>query len=85
MSKPTQRIVVVQNGFVFIGEWHAATAKHPAHMLNAHNIRKWGTTAGLGQIALHGPTPDTVLDPVGIVVFDNPGSVLFTIECSYAT
>lgn len=84
MNKKSQRIVVVQNGFVFIGEWHPATAKNPACLTSAHNIRKWGTTAGLGQIAIHGPTPGTVLDPVGIVVFDTPGSVLFTIECSYA-
>ena len=45
-------------------------------------IRVWGTTAGLGEIALKGPTKDTVLDFAGTV--DVPHSkVLSVIYCSY--
>lgn len=34
---------------------------------NARNIRQWGTTRGLGEIALLGPTQKTVLDDYGVV------------------
>ena len=76
-----KHIVVLQAGFVFMGEWHPATKTRPAHITDAVNIRKWGTTAGLGEIALNGPTKDTVLDPCGTVVLNNPQALLFTIPC----
>jgi hypothetical protein len=76
-----KRIVVLHAGWVFIGNYHAATATKPAHLTDASNIRAWGTVAGLGEIALRGPTKTTVLDPVGIVLLDYPGSVLYTIPC----
>lgn len=81
MKKVQQHIVVLQAGFVFIGVWHPATKTTPAYITDAANIRKWGTTAGLGEIALHGPTKDTVLDPCGTVVLDSPQALLFTIPC----
>ncbi len=34
---------------------------------NCYNIRRWGTTEGLGQLALHGPQSDTTLDHYGTV------------------
>ena len=76
-----KHIVVLQAGFVFVGVWHPATKTTPAHITDASNIRKWGTTAGLGEIALNGPTEDTMLDPCGTVVLDNPQALLFTIPC----
>ena len=80
MSNKT--IVVLQAGWVFIGVLHPAKDGKHAFLTEASNIRKWGTTAGLGQIALTGPTENTVLDPCGIVVLDAPQNVLFTIPCS---
>ena len=58
-------IAVVDRGFVYVGdcehdgEWCVIT--------NSKNIRDWGTTKGLGELALFGPTDTTVLDPVGTV------------------
>ena len=58
-------IVVVDRGFVYVGdvrcgpEWCIIT--------NARNIRCWGTTRGLGQLALEGPTKETKLDPIRTV------------------
>lgn len=75
-------IVVVEAGWVLIGEYVAAEGGKPAHMTDAAVIRRWGTTAGLGQIALTGPTNETILDPCGMVVFDNPQAILFVIKCS---
>ena len=80
-TAPDKRIVVIQSGWVFIGNYHAATPEKPAHLTEASNIRSWGTTAGLGEIALHGPTKNTVLHPVGIVLLDSPANILFTIQC----
>ena len=58
-------IVVVNSGFVYVGE-----IQHDGDwciVSNAQNVRRWGTTAGLGEIALSGPTGGTQLDPVGCV------------------
>ena len=58
-------IVVADRGFVYVGsvefgaDWCIIT--------NARNIRYWGTTGGLGELALNGPTPTTKLDPITTV------------------
>jgi len=58
-------IVVVTRGFIYVGDvvyddqWCIVT--------NARNLRRWGTTKGLGELALNGPTGETGLDNVGIV------------------
>jgi len=82
-TKPEKKIVVLTSGWVFIGVWHAAEGTKTAFLTDASNVRAWGTTAGLGELALKGPTDKTVLDPCGIVVFDNPAAVLFTHPCSF--
>lgn len=43
-------------------------------------VRNWGTTAGLGQLAMCGPQSATVLDPAGILRVA-PGKVLFELDC----
>ena len=75
--------MVLSERWVFIGDYHAATKTAPAHLTDASCIRAWGTTAGLGEIALKGPTKNTKLDPCGILLLDNPAAVLMTIPCSY--
>ena len=58
-------IVVLDRGFVYVGnvevegDWCVIT--------DAKNIRVWGTTSGLGQLALEGPQESTKLDCVGVV------------------
>ena len=47
---------------------------------DASVIRKWGTTRGLGEIALSGPTQETVLDPCGAVEVERH-AVLMRINC----
>lgn len=58
-------IVVLDRGFVYIG--HVSTDVNWCRIRNAKNIRRWGTTRGLGQLALEGPTSDTKLDDYGNV------------------
>ena len=36
-------------------------------LTDAKNVRTWGTTKGLGELAQSGPTNNTVLDPAGTV------------------
>lgn len=78
-----KRIVVLTSGWVFVGDYYKSEAGKPAFLTDASNVRRWGTTAGLGELALNGPTKDTVLDPCGIVVLDNPQAVLFTHPCNW--
>lgn len=58
-------IVVLERGFVYVGnvvhdgKWCVIS--------DARNIRRWGTTNGLGQLALKGPNKLTCLDDVGTV------------------
>lgn len=60
--KPTH-IFVLQGGWVFAG----VKARTDTMLIIEHAscIRRWGTTAGLGQLALSGPQKNTVLDPCG--------------------
>lgn len=79
-------IVVADAGWVFLADKMTdikVLGSLAAFQLeNASVIRVWGTTAGLGEIALKGPTKDTVLDFAGMV--DVPHSkVLSVIYCSY--
>ena len=66
-----KQIIVAEAGWVFIGEVQE-TDEPGARLKNAAVIRNWGTTAGLGQIALSGPTKNTVLDPCGEVYIGRP-------------
>ena len=58
-------IVVLDRGFVYVG--NVTVDDDGCIITNASNIRVWGTTQGLGQLALSGPTAKTVLDEVGTV------------------
>jgi hypothetical protein len=71
-------IVIAQRGWVFVG---SVTEDHnKVTITNAKNIRRWGTTKGLGEIALNGPTGNTVLDPVGTVNL-HPLTIVARIDC----
>ena len=58
-------IVVVESGWVFIGS--RSTENGILTLKDASCIRRWGTSAGLGELAICGKTSDTILDPCGIV------------------
>ena len=73
-----KQIVVIQNGFVLMGN---VTRTDDGYTIeDASVIRKWGTTRGLGEIALSGPTKETVLDPCGVVEVERH-AVLMRINC----
>lgn len=79
-AEATKRIVIVQSGWVFIGEYELDRELNCVRLTDASCIRVWGTTAGLGQLALKGVQKETVLDYAGVV--DVPvGSVVATLLC----
>lgn len=61
------KIVILQRGWVFVGKFsqEGSTCK----LTSAYNIRTWGTTKGLGELADSGPTASTKLDKVNDVSF----------------
>jgi hypothetical protein len=56
-----RKIVICTNGWVFVG----SDTGDGVNYTNASVIRRWGTTKGLGQLALEGKTDKTVLDFFG--------------------
>lgn len=58
-------IIVVDRGFVYAGD--VEVSNDWCVITNAKNVRVWGTTKGLGELAGKGPTPKTILDDVGTV------------------
>lgn len=83
MSKTTTvvhplKIVVIDQGWVVIGRIEERARKLVS--TETAVIRKWGTDAGLGQLALYGKREETILDPCGRIEIPIR-SVLFTIDC----
>jgi hypothetical protein len=72
------QIAVIDGGWVMVGNCEAGAKT--VTLTNAHVIRVWGTTKGLGEIALNGPTKATVLDKIG-VAFIERAQVRFLIAC----
>ena len=73
-----RKIVILPSGWVFVGNWQ----EHGSRVIltEAFCIRKWGTTNGIGELAIKGPLKDTILDPAGTVSFQL-GSEVATLEC----
>ena len=61
------KIVVLQRGWVMIGRW--SQSGEMCSLDNAYVIRVWGTSSGLGQLALEGKQSSTKLDKAGHVDF----------------
>ena len=57
-------IVVLERGFVYVGA--VSTDDRWLYIEAAANIRRWGTTRGLGEL-VNGPKLETKLDPAGNV------------------
>jgi len=63
-TKGDVKIVVADRGFVYVG--HVTEEENYLVLTEAHNIRVWGTTKGLGEL-VNGATSTTKLDKVGTV------------------
>lgn len=65
LTTPTLQIAVLDRGFVYVGT--CAVADGFLTITDARCIRRWGTTAGLGQLASKGPQSATKFDAAGTV------------------
>ena len=71
------QIVVADQGWVFVGRVVLTPSEEgECRLQNAHCIRVWGTSKGLGEL-ITGPTEKTILDFMGSL---NVKSVLFTMS-----
>lgn len=62
------RICVLQRGWVVVGRFSQLESE--CRLTDASVIRTWGTTRGLGEIALNGPIKNkTILDHCPDVIF----------------
>jgi hypothetical protein len=67
--KGDKKIVILQRGWVMAGRLERDGSECKLH--NAHVIRVWGTTNGLGELAESGKLSQTKLDKCyGVVEFD---------------
>lgn len=74
-----KRIVVGQRGWVWVGDYSQSLDE--IVLENARCIRRWGTNAGLGQLAAEGPKTNTQLDAPGTVRLHRL-SVVATYDCN---
>jgi hypothetical protein len=56
------KIVILQRGWVVIGKFYQKGTK--CWVEDGYVIRRWGTTKGLGQLAIEGKQEETILDPI---------------------
>jgi hypothetical protein len=70
-----KHIVVFTNGFVYVGNHD----RDGQRIYNCQNLRNWGTTRGIGQLAIEGPTGETALDDCGILEYYTTPIVMFPV------
>lgn len=74
------KIVILQRGWIFIGKFEQSGSI--CKLTNAYNIRTWGTTKGLGELAQNGKTTNTKLDKVNDVSFHEL-TIIATMDCNF--
>jgi hypothetical protein len=79
MKSTNIKIVILQRGWVFVGEFKKTGSQ--CSLTKAKNIRVWGTSKGLGELAISGPIPTkTILDDCTTVRFHEL-TVIATLDC----
>ncbi len=73
-----KQIVVLTNGFVHVGDVESDAEGLGIVIRNAKNIRRYGTTMGLGELR-NGPQLNTVLDEMG-TLYAHWGAVVFRMD-----
>jgi len=74
-----KKIIVLDRGWNLVGrlekdgDWYI--------LIDGHVIRRWGTSEGLGELAMKGKLPETKLDPLPITKF-HQDKVIMIISCS---
>lgn len=74
-----RQIVAVDNGFVFVGQ--TIVNEDWVEMYDSANVRRYGTTKGLPQLASEGPQKETQLDPIAGLLKFPLGRLVFFMQC----
>jgi hypothetical protein len=87
-----RKIVVLPRGWVTAGIWHPKVEKmvvdgeelinHYIELRSSYVVRRWGTNAGLGQLAMFGRQSETILDALPTIQVPYQ-SVVFTLDCPH--
>lgn len=72
------KICVLNHGWILVGMLEKDGDDYL--LINGHVVRKWGTTQGLGELAMKGPLPETKLDKIPLAKF-NKSQLIFTLNC----
>jgi len=73
-----KKICVLERGWVLVGDLDKEGDEY--FLTNGHVIRQWGTTEGLGQLAMHGVQPRTKLDKIPLTRF-HKNQLIFSLAC----
>lgn len=65
MDPSEWQIIIAERGWIYVGR--PTRVGDQLVIRDAFNIRKWGTTGGLGELARMGPREETVLDDYGTI------------------
>tara|TARA_R110000822_G_scaffold261308_1_gene385966 strand:- start:10 stop:336 length:327 start_codon:yes stop_codon:yes gene_type:complete len=76
-ASPVQ-IVVLNRGWIVVG--NVSESGDKTVIQNAAVIRRWGTANGLGELAMKGKLPDTILDACPDITTDT-SNVVFLMNC----
>jgi len=76
------QIVIADRGFVYVGR----PTREGMRILirDCYCIRRWGTTRGLGELALHGPRDSSEIDYYGTLRLNVLAEVGGSLECNDA-
>jgi len=72
------KICVLLSGWVLVGNLERDGDEYI--LTQGSVIRRWGTTEGLGELAMKGPLPETKLDKTPLVKFHKT-QMIFSISC----
>lgn len=72
------KICVLERGWVLVGQLEKDGDEYL--LINGNVIRRWGTSEGLGELAMKGPLAETKLEKVPLVKF-HKAQLIFTISC----
>ncbi len=80
MESLGKHIVILQRGWVVVGDLFKTESKY--HINNGSVIRLWGTSEGLGQLAISGPLSGTRLDKVTDGTWFHELTIVGAMPCS---
>lgn len=80
--EPVRTILVIESGFVLHGMCRYIPETDEVEVTDGAVIRSWGTSRGLGQLAMQGPQKDTKLDPI-TTTWVPMSKILWTLSVTY--